>query len=181
MNKIKNPDQLIFISVEIGNLLKQRELINNEQLIVEPTMEKLIHPLNEKYNENEVLSISDFNTMEHPEYFAEYAPKEEVKQVKKADSYTNEILDKIRAAGIEVITDKDKYSKTLNRIIEINVILEMLEDNPLKIEKGRSQLNADSIPNLKNIIDIRNNQEYYVNKIELLKHSCITFRFRKAS
>ena len=60
VNKIKNPDQLIFISVEIGNLLKQRELINNEQVIVEPTMEKLIHPLNEKYNENEVLSISDF-------------------------------------------------------------------------------------------------------------------------
>lgn len=46
----------------------------------------------------------------------------------------------------------------------------MLEDNPLKIEKGRSQLNADSIPNSNNIIDIRNNKEYYVNKIELLKH-----------
>lgn len=46
----------------------------------------------------------------------------------------------------------------------------MLEDNPLKIEKGRSQLNADSIPNSNNKIDIRNNQEYYVNKIKLLKH-----------
>ena len=63
------------------------------------------------------------------------------------------------------------------------------EYNPLKIEKGRSQLNADSIPNSNNIIDIRNNQEYYVNKIELLKHKienneyngkgCITIRKRK--
>lgn len=37
----------------------------------------------------------------------------------------------------------------------------MLEDNPLKIEKGRSQLNADSIPNSNNIIDISNKQEYF--------------------
>lgn len=57
VNKIKNPDQLIFISVEIGNLLKQRELINNEQLIVEPTMEKLIHPLNEKSTNRQTENI----------------------------------------------------------------------------------------------------------------------------
>ncbi len=64
VNKIKNPDQLIYISDEIGNLLKQRELINNEQVIVKPTIDKLTHPLNSKYSINDILSINDLSKSE---------------------------------------------------------------------------------------------------------------------
>ena len=45
----------------------------------------------------------------------EYPKAKNVLQVRNADSYTNDILDKIRAAGIEVVTDKDEFDRILQQ------------------------------------------------------------------
>ena len=107
------------------------------------------------YHVPEGMTIERMLYQEHPDYFAEYAEKEEsVDQKRNADSYTNEILDKIRAAGIEVITDKDEF----DRILETEDILQkMTNDEIIKnmakqiddaIEE-KNRINAKKLENFK--------------------------------
>lgn len=79
-----------------------------------------------------------------------------------ADSYTNEILDKIRATGIEVVTDKDEF----DRILETEDILQkMTNDEIIKnIAKQRddaieekNRINAKKLKNFKS--EVTNSNE----------------------
>ncbi len=107
------------------------------------------------YHVPEGMTIERMLYQEHPDYFAEYAEKEEsVEQKRNADSYTNEILDKIRAAGMEVVTDKDEF----DRILETEDILQkMTNDEIIKnmakqiddaIEE-KNRINAKKLENFK--------------------------------
>ena len=115
------------------------------------------------YHVPEGMTIERMLYQEHPDYFAEYAEKEEsVDQKRNADSYTNEILDKIRAAGIEVITDKDEF----DRILETEDILQkMTNDEIIKnmakqiddaIEE-KNRINAKKLENFKS--EVANSNE----------------------
>ena len=63
-----------------------------------------------------------------------------------SDSYTKEILDKIRAAGIEVVTDKDEF----DRILEQEEKLQRMVDS---VESIESLFNTNNNENLNSDID----------------------------
>jgi len=58
--------------------------------------------------------------------------KSKTKEVIKQNAYTYEIINKIKAAGIEVVTDKDEFDKVL---VEENIVQKM-SDTPKKEEKN---------------------------------------------
>lgn len=64
INKIKNPDQILYIESEIGNLLKQRELDKNQAVDSRADNGKELNsiPLNKEYNRNSLLSIKKLET-----------------------------------------------------------------------------------------------------------------------
>lgn len=58
---------------------------------------------------------------------------------RKVDFATNEIIEKIKAAGIEVVTDKDEFNWTLRHLEEINITLKMLEEDTDVIQKDEKK------------------------------------------
>ena len=67
---------------------------------------------------------------------------------------TNYILEKLSAAGIEVITDKNKYQWMKEQIDEINITLNMLEEKHLQMqfnEKKRLRTSAHQIMTRKHV------------------------------
>ena len=95
----------------------------------------------------------------------------------------NYILNKLLAAGIEVVTDKDEYNETLEIIEELNITLEMLNEKPNYLQKISSEINSElnvgqdttraiSTPNNQNhIIFISGSQEIYFNRLDELNYS----------
>lgn len=107
------------------------------------------------YHVPEGMTIERMLYQEHPDYFAEYAEKKEsVDQKRNADSYTNEILDKIRAAGIEVVTDKDEFDRILEqedilqKMTNDEIIKNMAKQIDYAIEE-KNRINAKKLENFK--------------------------------
>lgn len=94
---------------------------------------------------------------------------------------TNYIFEKLSAAGIEVITNKNEYQWMLEQIDEINITLDMFEEKPLQMQFNEkkeignlSTSNNDTLTrsqslNSKIILDSSNSQEFITNLISLEK------------
>ena len=51
----------------------------------------------------------------------------------------NFVLEKLAAAGIEIVTDKEEFQWMKEQIEEINITLEMLEEKPLTIQRNEKK------------------------------------------
>ena len=89
------------------------------------------------------------------------------------------ILDKLHAAGIEVVTDKEEFQWMKDQIYEINITLEMLEEKPFAIQRNEkketgnlSTSNNDTLTRSQSlrkkiILDSSNSQDFIENLISL--------------
>ena len=51
----------------------------------------------------------------------------------------NFVLDKLAAAGIEVVSNRKEYQWMKEQIDEINITLEMLEEKPMEIQRNEKK------------------------------------------
>ena len=98
---------------------------------------------------------------------------------------TNYVLEKLAAAGIEVVTDKELFDETLADIEEINITLEMLNEKPNYLQKISSEINSEpkigqdttrvvSTPEIqKHITFISGCQELYLDRLIINKVTSI--------
>ena len=124
----------------------------------------------------------DVATENHPEGYdnwnvsAEKKLDEEIED--RGSQRLNFVLEKLAAAGIEVVQDKEEYQWMKEQIDEINITLEMLEEKPLAIQYKEKEIRELSTSNndtqtrsqslvRKNILNSSNSQEVIKNLVSL--------------
>lgn len=131
-----------------------------------------------------VSEIKKSNTYENQqESNIESIEELEVVEDESENQKQNFIFEKLSAAGIDVITDKDEFYETLENLEEINITLKMLNEESNYIQKISSENNSEhkvgqdttsaiSTPNKQNnIIFLNDSQEIYFNRLNKINTS----------
>ncbi len=99
VKQIKTPGQLLYAAAETGRVIPFRSFSGRDHVRTLGASAPFINP---KYNPDSVLSIRELNA----------------RQERSRESAKNYILEKLRAAGIEVVTDKDAFEAALKKAKE---------------------------------------------------------------
>ena len=142
----------------------------------------------ESYNFDHSDSQSDYY---HVNFWSHYdiskeAVERSLKITRAPEKSLNFVLDKLAAAGIEVVSNRKEYQWMKEQIDEINITLEMLEEEPNYLQKispdkkseldvGQDTTSAISTPNNQNHITfLDGNQELYFNRLDNLNDSNVS-------
>ncbi len=93
------------------------------------------------YNEEQNLQ-SEIDDLEEGKLFALNTLRQEEKTESEKLNY---VLDKLSAARIEVVTDKQEFNEILENIEELNITLEMLNEVHVRVQK----ISSETIPSIK--------------------------------
>ena len=99
VKQIKTPGQLLYAAAETGRVIPFGSFSGRDHVRTLGASAPFINP---KYNPDSVLSIRELNA----------------RQEDSRESARNYILEKLRAAGIEVVTDKDAFDAALKKARE---------------------------------------------------------------
>ncbi len=135
-----------------------------------PLLHALAHPNNENVKLLNKAERKEFDVIMrniNPEYKKAY--EERLKQEKRnketnaGKNATNYVLEKLKTAGIEVVTDKDEFDKRLNEIIGTDIFQAMTEKFDKAEQIRQTQNKENSVPRATK--EIRESIEYVLEKI----------------